>query len=97
MYIINVFRIGLRKNVPGVRGHFGGDFTSRVSPQGGDFTRDLLDRKSKSRLFPGPGGAVVTIDWCIKRNRKSIYKLPSHRVFPVTKYLYRHEMVMFFL
>ena len=44
---------------------FGGEFTSRLSPQGGDFTWDWLDRKSKSPLFPGPGEAVVTIDWCI--------------------------------
>ena len=26
------------------------------SPQGGAFSRDLLNQKSKSLLFPGPGG-----------------------------------------
>ena len=31
-------------------------FTNEQSPQGGDFSRDLLDQKSKSPLFPGPGG-----------------------------------------
>ena len=45
-------------------GAFGGEFTSRLSPQG-DFTWDWLGPKSKSPLFPGPGGAVFTIDWCI--------------------------------
>ena len=32
------------------------DFTNKQSPQGGAFSRDLLDQKSKSLLFPGPGG-----------------------------------------
>ena len=32
-------------------GAFGGEFTSRLSPQGGDFTWDLLDRYS-----PDQGG-----------------------------------------
>ena len=31
-------------------------FTNEQSPQGGAFNRDLLDQKSKSQLFPGPGG-----------------------------------------
>ena len=31
-------------------------FTNEQSPQGGAFNRDLLDQKSKSPLFPGPGG-----------------------------------------
>ena len=42
-------------------------FTNEQFPQGGAFSRDLLDQKSKSPLFPGPGGGggVVTNDWCI--------------------------------
>ena len=31
-------------------------FTNMLSPQGGAFSGDLLDQKSKSPLFPGPGG-----------------------------------------
>ena len=31
-------------------------FTNEQSPQGGAFSRDLLDQKSKSPLFPGAGG-----------------------------------------
>ena len=31
-------------------------FTNEQSPQGGAFSRDLLDQKSKSPLFRGPGG-----------------------------------------
>ena len=31
-------------------------FTNEQSPQGGAFSRNLLDQKSKSPLFPGPGG-----------------------------------------
>ena len=30
--------------------------TNEQSPQGGAFSRDLLDQKSKSPLFHGPGG-----------------------------------------
>ena len=30
-------------------------FTNEQSPQGGAFSRDLLDQKSKSLLFPGGG------------------------------------------
>ena len=37
-------------------------FTNEQSPQGQAFSRDLLDQKSKSPLFPGAGGAVVTND-----------------------------------
>ena len=47
---------------------FSGDFTICLSPQGGDFTRDLICSKSKSPLFPGGGGAVVTNDWCINNS-----------------------------
>ena len=31
-------------------------FTNKQSPQGVVFSRDLLDQKSKSPLFPGAGG-----------------------------------------
>ena len=31
-------------------------FTNEQSPLGGAFSGDLLDKKSKSPLFPGPGG-----------------------------------------
>ena len=31
-------------------------FTNEQSPQGGAFSGDLLDQKSKSPLFPGSGG-----------------------------------------
>ena len=37
-------------------------FTNQQSPQGRAFSGDLLDQKSKSPLFPGAGGAVVTND-----------------------------------
>ena len=47
-------------------------FTNEQSPQGGAFSRDLLDQKSKSPLFPGPGGgAAVSNDWCIMRTENS--------------------------
>ena len=46
---------------PRSAGAFSGGFTILSSPQGGDFTGDLLDQKSKSPLSPG-GGAVVTND-----------------------------------
>ena len=49
-------------------------FTNEQSPQGGAFSRDLLDQKSKSPLFPGPGGAVVTNDWCINVLRSTIFQ-----------------------
>ena len=48
--------------LPRSAGAFSGVFTIVPSPQGGDFTGDLLDQKSKSPLFPGGGGAVVTND-----------------------------------
>ena len=39
------------------------NFTNEQSPQGRAFSGDLLDQKSKSLLFPGPGwGAMVTND-----------------------------------
>ena len=41
------------------------NFYQRAVPPGGAFSRDLQDQKSKSPLFPRPGGAVVTNDWCI--------------------------------
>ena len=41
-------------------------FTNKPSPQGGtysgDWLGDLLDQKSKSPVFPGGGGAMVTND-----------------------------------
>ena len=48
-----------------VGGGVGGDssgFINEQSLKGGAFSRDLLDQKSKSLLFPGAGGAVVTND-----------------------------------
>ena len=36
-----------------------------LSPQCRGYSRELLDEKSKSPLFPGAGGCVVTNDWCI--------------------------------
>ena len=50
-------------------------FTNEQSPQGGAFSRDFLDQKSKSPLFPGPVGAVVTNDWCINVDYKSKYNV----------------------
>ena len=40
-------------------------FTKWLSQQCGAFSRALLDEKSKSPLFLGEGGAMVTNDWCI--------------------------------
>ena len=39
-------------------------FTNEQFPRGGAFSRDLLDQKSKTPLFPGAGGwgSVVTND-----------------------------------
>ena len=37
-------------------GENSGGFTNEQSPQGGAFSRDLLDQKSKSPLFSGRGG-----------------------------------------
>ena len=39
-------------------------FTKVQSTQGEAFSGDFLDQKSKSSLFLGGGGAMVT-DWCI--------------------------------
>ena len=38
------------------------DFTNKQSPQDGALSGDLLDQKSKSPLFLGLQGAMVTID-----------------------------------
>ena len=43
----------------GYRGLNSRGFTNEHSPRGGAFSGDLLDQKSKSRLFPG-AGAVLT-------------------------------------
>ena len=40
-------------------------FTNEQFPQCGTLSGDLLDQKSKSPLFPGGVGAVVTNDWSI--------------------------------
>ena len=45
-------------------------FTNEQSPQGGAFSRDLLDQKSKSPLFPGPEGSVVTNEGALKYHLK---------------------------
>ena len=40
--------------------------TIDMSPQSWAYTRALQRQKSISPLFPGPTGAVVTNDWCIR-------------------------------
>ena len=45
-------------------GENGCGFTNWLSPQCGVFGRVLLDRKSKSPLFPR-GRVMVTNNWCI--------------------------------
>ena len=54
-------------------------FTNEQSLGGGTFSRDLLDQKSKSPLFPGGVGCVVTNDWCIRNNF-----IPSSQKLSVT-------------
>ena len=36
-----------------------------------------MDQKSKSPLFPGPGGGVITNDYCITMNRKQQIHSPD--------------------
>ena len=47
-------------------------FTNEQSPQGGAFSRDLLDQKSKSLLFPGPGGLWLQMTIALRRCYSSI-------------------------
>ena len=61
MYLGNLKHNKLRGESPG-NCH---GFTSWLSLQGGGYSWELLDKKSKSLLFPGAMGAVVTNDWCI--------------------------------
>lgn len=46
-------------------GTFTRDFTANLAPQCRAFTSALEIEKLKARLFPGPGGAGATSDWCI--------------------------------
>ena len=48
--------------VPAGGGTYSCGFTINFPQQGRVFGRDLLETKSKSPLFPGGGGAVVTND-----------------------------------
>ena len=45
-------------------------FTNEQSPQGGAFSRDLLDQKSKSPLFPGPGVSWLQMTGALKFEAK---------------------------
>ena len=45
--------LSLRNRPQGARA-YGEDFISRVSPQGGDYTHEWLDQKTKSPLCSGP-------------------------------------------
>ena len=59
----------VNEKIASYRGNSRG-FTNEHSPQGGAFSGDLLDQKSKSRLFPG-AGAVLTN--CRKVHRLDTY------------------------
>ena len=47
----------------------------------GVYSRDFLDEKSKSPLFPGDGGAMVTNDWCIKTKSADLDHRGRSRIF----------------
>ena len=65
---INAFGMGFSLDVSGGVGGICGDFTSRVSLQGG-FYPGLARPKVKVPASPWTRvGAVVTIDWCISNN-----------------------------
>ena len=53
-------------NLEQTAGENSGGFTNWLSQQCVVLGKVLLDRKSKSLLFPGALGTVVTNDWCIK-------------------------------
>ena len=49
-----------------------GLWDNEQSPQGGAFSRDLLDQRSKYPLYPG-GGALVTNDECILESYFAVF------------------------
>ena len=54
------FRFSTQHNAAGENSS---GFTKEQSLQGGSFSGDLLDQKSKPLLFPGPGWGVVTNEY----------------------------------
>ena len=55
-------------------GAFSRDFTTNLARQCRGFSRALKNEKLKAPIFPGPGGAGDTNDWCITYLPLKIYQ-----------------------
>ena len=51
---------------------FSRNFTTKLTPQCRAFSRALKFEKLKAPVFPFPGGAGDTTDWCIKHGASPI-------------------------